>query len=79
MYFYCFFSFEYFYPYDHYAACWVTSRYNPLVDKYKFPKRVTSHVQNYIKDRLLCHLSISMQTMVYIPEIILYTQFLVDN
>ena len=24
MYFYCFFSFEYFDPYDHYAACWVT-------------------------------------------------------
>ena len=24
MYFYCFFSFEYFDPYDHYAVCWVT-------------------------------------------------------
>ena len=24
MYFYCFFSFEYFDPFDHYAACWVT-------------------------------------------------------
>ena len=24
MYFYCFFSFEFFYLYDHYAACWVT-------------------------------------------------------
>ena len=24
MYFYCFFSFEYFDPYNHYAACWVT-------------------------------------------------------
>ena len=23
MYFYCLFSFEYFDPYDHYAACWV--------------------------------------------------------
>ena len=26
MYFYCFFSFKYFDPYDHYAACWVTLR-----------------------------------------------------
>ena len=24
MYFYCFFSFEYFDPYDHYVVCWVT-------------------------------------------------------
>ena len=24
MYFYCFFIFEYFDPYDHYAVCWVT-------------------------------------------------------
>ena len=24
MYFYCYFSFEYFDPYDHYVACWVT-------------------------------------------------------
>ena len=30
MYFYCFFSFEYFDPFDHYAACWVTLNFEKL-------------------------------------------------
>ena len=44
LYFYCFFRFEYFDPYDHYAACWVTISVMTSLSSVAFVERVDSPI-----------------------------------